>query len=132
MEEGYYPQFEKNHIMFDIDDNIGVVQYQEDILSIRVFFTIDAEAYSLFLETSNSAMLESFMVKPVIMEDMRTIMFSSEIMCDTLRDLRRFFPRAVERIREALIIHRAEMKKAISTQDTSYIYQASASGAPLS
>ncbi len=132
MEEGYSPQFEKSHILFDIDDNIGVVQYQEDILSIRVFFTIDEDAYSLFLETSNSTMLESFMVKPVIMDDMRTIMFSCEILCDNLRDLRKFFPRGIERLREALVIHRAEMKKAISTQDTSYIYPASASGALLS
>ncbi len=132
MEEGYHPQFEKSHILFDIDDNTGVVQYQEDILTIRVFFTIDAEAYSLFLETSNSTMLESFMVKPVVMDDMGTIMFSCEMLCDNLRELRKFFPRGIERLRESLTIHRAEMKKAISTQDTSCIFPASASGALLS
>ncbi len=113
MEEGYYPKYEKTHILFEFDDNIGVVQYQEGILSIRVFFTIDEEAYHLFLEGSNSTMIETFAVKPAITDDMRNIMFSCEIMCDTVRDMRRFFPRGVERIREALVVHKAEMKKAI-------------------
>ncbi len=113
MEQGYYPKYEKTHILFDIDDNIGVVQYQEDILSIRLFFTIDEEAYGLFLEASNSTMTETFAIKPVILDDMKNIMFSCEIMCDNLRDMRRFFPRGIERIREALAAHKAEMKKAI-------------------
>ncbi len=113
MEEGYYPQYEKSHIVFGIDDNIGVVQYQEDILTIRVFFTIEEEAYDLFIEASNSSMIETFAVKPAILDDRKNIMFSCEIMCDTLRDLRRFFPRGVERIRESLVAHKAEMKKAI-------------------
>ncbi len=113
METGYYPQYEKTHILFDIDDNIGVVEYNEDILSIRVFFTIDSEAYSFFLEASNATMAETYAVKPAILNDNKTIMFSCEIICDNLRDLRRFFPRGVERIQEALAIHKDEMKKAI-------------------
>ncbi len=113
MEEGYYPQYEKTHILFGIDDNIGVVQLQEDILSIRVFFTIDAEAYQYFLEASNSTMVETFMVKPAILDDMKNIMFSCEIMCDNLRDLRKYFPRGVARLQEALTVHKAEMKKVI-------------------
>ncbi len=113
MEEGYYPQYEKTHILINIDDNIGVVQYQEDILSIRVFFTIEPEAYNLFLEASNSTMIETFAVKPAIMDDMKNIMFSCEIMCDSLRDLRKFFPRGIEKIRETLTVHKAEMKKII-------------------
>ncbi len=132
MEEGLYPQYEKTHIIFDIDDNIGVVQYEEGILSIRVFFTIEEEVYNLFLEASNSTMIETFAVKPAILDDMKNIMFSCEIMCDTLRDLRRFFPRGIERIREALQAHKIEMKKVISSQDTSYIYQTSKTGALLS
>ncbi len=132
MEEGYYPQYEKTHILFEIDDNTGVVQYQEDILTIRLFFTIDEDAYNLFLEASNATMVETFTVKPVILEDRFNIMFSCEIICDNLRDLRRFFPRGIERIREALEVHKAEMKKAISAQDTSYIYPAIKTGAPLS
>ncbi len=115
MEEGYYPQFEKTHIIFGIDDNIGVVQYQEGILSIRVFFSIEEEAYNLFLHASNSTMIETFAVKPAILDDMKNIMFSCEIMCDTLRDLKRFFPRGVERIREALVAHKNEMKNIIMT-----------------
>ncbi len=113
MEEGYYPKYEKSHILFDIDDNLGVVQYQEDILSIRVFFTIEEEAYELFLKASNSTMVETFAVKPVILDDMQNIMFSCEIICDNLRDLRRFFPRGVDRLREALQVHRIEIKKAV-------------------
>ncbi len=113
MEEGFYPKYEKTHILFSIDDNIGVVQYQERILTVRIFFTTEEEAYNLFLEASNSTMVETFSVKAVILDDRKNIMFSCEIMCDTLRDLKRFFPRAVSRLQEALIVHKAEMKKAI-------------------
>ncbi len=113
MEEGYYPKYEKSHILFGIDDNMGVVEYNEGILSIRLFFTIDEEAYNLFLEASNSTMVETYLVKPAILDDMKNIMFSCEIMCDTIRDLRRFFPRGIDRLKEALQIHQMEMKKAI-------------------
>ncbi len=113
MEEGYYPKYEKTHIIFEFDDNTGVVQYQEGILSIRVFFTIEEEAYGLFLEGSNATMIETLTVKTGILDDMKNIMFSCEIMCDSLRDLKRFFPRGIDRIREALVIHKEEMKKAI-------------------
>ncbi len=119
MEEGYYPQYEKTHILVDIDDNIGVIQYQEGILTIRVFFTIEEEAYNLFLEASNATMIETFAVKPAIIDDMNNLMFSCEIMCDSLRDIRRFFPRGIERIREALTVHKAEMKKAIMNDSLS-------------
>ena len=57
MEGGYYPTFNKTHILFNMEDNIGVVEYEEGILSVRLFFTIEEEAYDLFLEASNSAML---------------------------------------------------------------------------
>ncbi len=113
MEEGYYPKYEKSHILFEIDDNLGVVQYQEDILSIRIFFTIEEEAYELFLKASNSTMVETFAVKPVILDDMHNIMFSCEMICDNLRDLKRFFPRGVDRLRETLQAHRIEIKKAV-------------------
>ncbi len=119
MEEGYYPKYERTHIIFGMDDNIGVVQYQEGILSIRMFFTIEPEAHHLFLEASNSTMVETFAVKPVILDDRKNIMFSCEIMCDNLRDLRRFFPRGADRLKEALTIHKEEMKKAIMTDSLS-------------
>ncbi len=119
MEEGHYPQFEKTHILFGIDDNTGVVEYQEGILLIRVFFTIDEEAYNLFLEASNSTMAETFTVKPAILDDAKTIMFSCEIICDNMHDLRRFFPRGVARLKEALEVHKAEMKKIIMSESLS-------------
>lgn len=113
MENGNYPQYEQGYILFGIDENTGVVEYNEGILSVRLFFTIDEEAYDIFSEASNSTMAETYIVKTIILEDLRTIMFSCEFMCDGLRDLRRFFPRAVNRLKESLEVHKAEMKKAI-------------------
>lgn len=117
MEEGYYPTFEKTHIQFGIDDNIGVVEYEENILSIRLFFSIEEDVYDLFLEASNAAMMETYIVKPVILDDMKNIMFSCEIMCDTLREFRKFFPRGIERLNEALMMHKAEMKKLLLAEE---------------
>ena len=113
MEESYYPVFEQTHIQFVIDDNIAVLEYEEDIVSVRLFFSIDEDAYDLFLEASNSTMLETYAVKPAILDDMTNLMFSCEFMCDNLRDFRRFFPRAVARLKEALNTHKSEMKKLI-------------------
>lgn len=117
MEEGYYPTFEKTHIQFGIDDNIGVVEYEENILSIRLFFSIEEDVYDLFLEASNAAMMETYIVKSVILDDMKNIMFSCEIMCDTLREFRKFFPRGIERLNEALMMHKAEMKKLLLAEE---------------
>ena len=58
-------------------------------------------------------MLETYAVKSAILDDMENIMFSCELMCDNLREFRKFFPRAVARLKEALTIHKAEMKKMI-------------------
>ena len=71
MEGGYRPSYEKNHILFNIEDNIGVVEYEEGILSVRIFFSIEEGASELFLVASNAAMSETFIVKPVILEDMK-------------------------------------------------------------
>ena len=70
MEEGYYPRYEETHILFSLDDNTAVVEYEEGVISIRLFFSIDEEAYGLFLEASNEVMLETYIVKPVILNDM--------------------------------------------------------------
>ena len=110
MEEGYYPTFEKNCIMFSIADNTAVVEYEEGILSIRIFFAIDKESSSLFLKASNGAMLSTFLVRPIIMDERESIMFSCETICDTLTELRKFFPRLLERLIEGLEMHKAEMK----------------------
>lgn len=117
MEDGYYPQLENSHILFNIDDNTAVLEYEENVLSIRIFFTIEKEAYEMFLDASNSSMMETFLVKPVILDDMRNIMFSFETLCDTERDFVRFFSRGLSRLSEAVTIHKAEMKKLILSNE---------------
>ena len=111
MEEGYYPVYEKSHIVFGIDDNLCVVEYEEGILSIRLFFSIDEDDFEFFLEAANGTMLQAYMVKPTVLDDMQNLMFSCEIMCDTVREFRKFFPRGIEMLKEAIRIHRKEMKK---------------------
>ncbi len=113
MEGGYLPAYKQTHIVFGLDDNLGVVEYEEGILSVRVFFSIEEEAYGIFLEASNRSMAECFVVKPVLLDDMKSIMFSFEMMCDNVREFRKFFPRSLELIREALTIHKKEMKHLI-------------------
>ena len=113
MEEGYYPTFEQTHIQFGLDDNIAVVEYEEGVLSVRLFFSIEEEAYEIFLEASNLMMIETFAVKPVILEDMKNIMFSCEMRCDNLREFRKNLPWAIEKLREGLNAHRSQMKKLI-------------------
>ena len=113
MEDGYYPTFEENHIQFNLDGNSAVVTYDEDILGVRLFFMIDEEEYGLFLEASNMTMLETYSVKPAVMDDMSSLMFSCEVMCDNVRDFRRFFNRALERLRNAMRVHKSEMRKLV-------------------
>ena len=119
MEGGYYPTYEKTHILFNIDDNTAVVEYEEGVLSIRLFFSIEEEAYDLFLEASNATMTETFMVKPAILDDMKNIMFSCEILCDTVKEFRKFFPIGVERLTEAVMMHKSEMKRLILAEKVS-------------
>lgn len=113
MEMGYYPEFEQTHIQFCLDDNIVIVEYDEGILRVRLFFSIEEEAYDLFLEASNMTMLETYAVKPAILDDMKNIMFSCEFPCDGVRDFRRFFPRATDLLMDALKVHKAQMKRLI-------------------
>jgi len=113
MEEGYYPTFEKTHIQFGLDDNIAVVEYEEGVASVRLFFSIEEDAYELFLEASNATMVETFAVKPAILDDMKNIMFSCEMLCENLREFRKFLPWAVDRLNEALTVHKAEMKRLV-------------------
>lgn len=113
MEDGYYPVYEKSHILFDIGDNTAVVEYNEGILSIRLFFSIEEDAYDLFLEASNSSMLETFIVKPAILQDMKNLMFSFETICESKRDFRRFFSRGIEYLEESIRAHKSEMRRMI-------------------
>ena len=117
MEEGYYPTYEKTHIIFGIDDNMAVLEYEEGIISMRLFFSIDEDAYDLFLEASNETMFRTFMVKPVLLDDMDTIMFSFEVPCSTVRELRKMLRLGVKHLGKALDIHRMEMKKLILAEE---------------
>ena len=119
MEDGFYPIYEDSHILFNLDDNLAVLEYEDGFLSVRLFFSIDPETCMLFMEVSNSTMLTTDLVKPVIMDDRKNIMFSCETMCDTLKEFRKFFPRAVECIREAVTEHKSEMKRTILSQGLS-------------
>lgn len=111
MEEGYYPTYEKTHLIFNIDENLAVLEYEEGIVSIRLFFSIDPEASEMFLNASNHMMMESFAVKATILEDGTNIMFSCEFICDTLSEFKRFFPKGHKMLQEAVMIHKVEMKR---------------------
>lgn len=117
MENGYNPTFKGNYILFDIEDNTSVLEYDEGILSIRTFFTIDEDGYDIFLEASNLAMINSLVIRPVIMEDMKSIMFSCETICDNLNDFKRFFPKLIEFSKKGLEIHKHEMKELIQATE---------------
>ncbi len=111
MENGYYPTFEDGYILFDIEDNTSVLEYENDVLMLRTYFTIDNEDYEMFLEASNFAMIKSCMIKPVIMEDMNSIMFSCETFCQTMGDFKRFFPLMLEGLRKGMSIHKDQMRE---------------------
>lgn len=113
MEDGFYPTFEKTHIQFGLDDNIAVLEYEDGILAVRLFFSIEEEAYDMFLEASNSMMIYNWCTKAVLLDDMKNIMFSCEIPCDNLREFRKFFPRCLELLREAFRAHKSEMRRMI-------------------
>ena len=113
MEGGYYPTMEATYIQFGLDDNIAVVEYEDGILAVRLFFSIEEDAYDLFLEASNSMMMYNYSVKAAILDDMKNIMFSCEIPCDNVREFKKFFPRCVGMLKEALRSHKSEMRKLI-------------------
>ena len=117
MENGYSPVFEDDYITFTADDNKSVLDFTDNILIIRTFFTIEEDEYDLFLEASNGAMLKSNMLKPVIMEDMTSIMFSCETFCENMSDFKRFFPRLVTFARDGLQIHKNEMRELLQETD---------------
>ena len=116
MEEGYNPDFQHSHIQFNLDGNIAVVDAEDGFVSLRIFFSIEKEDYELFLEASNQTMLKTYAIKPAVMDDMDDIVFSNEFFCDNLHDLKRFFPRAIETMKEALDTHKNEMRKLVMTK----------------
>ncbi len=117
MEGGYYPIYEKTHIVFGLDDNLAIVEYEDGIISVRLFFSIEEDTYPLFLEAANETMKKTFSVKPAVLDDMKNLMFSCEILCDTVLEFRKFFPRCIDMLREALKQHRKEMKMLIIAEE---------------
>lgn len=111
MENGCCPTFEDGYILFDVDDNTSVLEYENGVLTLRTFFTIDKEGYEMFLEASNYAMIKSYMIKPVIMEDMKSIMFSCETFCQTVGDFKRYFPLMIEYLRKGMSVHKDQMRE---------------------
>ena len=71
----------------------------------------------MFLEASNLTMIKTYAIKPAIMEDKENIVFSNEFFCENLRDLSRFFPRAIETMRDALETHKIEMRKLVMAKN---------------
>lgn len=110
MEEGYYPTYEQGHIIFSIDDNIATLDYEDGIMAVRIFFSIEEDTHEIFIEAGNSTMVDSVGVKPIVLDDRKTLMFSSETMCDNMREFKKFLPRSIRNIRDALAVHKEEMK----------------------
>ena len=111
MEEGYYPIYEKTHITFGIENNLATVEYEDGILKIRLFFSVEPESYELYLEAGNEMMMKTSVVRPVILDDLEHLVFSCEILCDNTRDFRRFFPRGIVLLTESLEQHKNETRK---------------------
>ena len=51
------------------------------------------------------------------MEDMKSIMFSCETICDNMNDFKRFFPKLIEFSKKGLEIHKHEMKELIQATE---------------
>ena len=62
---------EENVIWKFTEDGEHYIYYTED----------EVEIYDYFLEVSNTTMAETFIVKPVILDDRKNIMFSFEMLC---------------------------------------------------
>lgn len=110
MEEGYHPYYEKTHIVFELDDNLAVVEYDRNILSVRLFFSIEEDMAQSIINVSNSVMTGSVLVKPAVLDDMKNLMFSCETMCENIRQFKSFFPKTIDILNDALNLHRKEMK----------------------
>lgn len=111
MESGYHPSYETTYLLFLLEDNFASVEYEDGIVSVRVFFSIDEELYDIFVEASNATMMETQCVKTVILEEHEGLMFSVEFPCSNSREFNRFIPTAVGKMKEALSFHKAEMRR---------------------
>ena len=91
MENGYNPSFEYTHIQFECDGNTAVVECEDGFVTVRIFFSIEADEYDLFIEASNLMMTQTYSVKSVVLEDRENIVFSCEFFCDNLKEFKSFF-----------------------------------------
>ena len=117
MEGGYHPYYESSHIIFELNDNLAIVEYEGNILSVRLFFSIEEEMAQSIINVSNIVMVESSLVKPAVLDDMKNLMFSCETMCDTVSEFRKFMPRSIDLLREALDQHKKEMKQLLLNEE---------------
>lgn len=117
MENGYEPRYEDGYILFEIEDNTAVLEYEDGILYVRTFFSIDEDSYDMFLEASNLTMTKTVMIRPVVMEDMKSIMFSCETICDNMNDFKRYLPRLIENSKIGLDTHKNEMREIIRANE---------------
>lgn len=115
MEQGYHPYYENTHIIFELDDNLAVVEYEGSILSVRLFFSIEEDMAQSIINVSNSVMTESVLVKPAVLDDKRNLMFSCETMCENIRQFKSFFPKTIGILKDTLYLHKKEMKIMIMT-----------------
>ena len=111
MEAGYNPSYEYTHIEFDFEGNIALVECENGFASVRIFFSIEPEECDMFVEASNLTMVNTYSVKPVVLDDRENIVFSCEFFCNNIRDFRRFFPRALDCLSEGVSTHKEEMQK---------------------
>jgi hypothetical protein len=115
MEERYYPKYEKTHLLFYIDGNMTLLEYENDILVMRVFFSINEDDFYLFMEVSDTVMLNTHTVKALVTHDRKSIMFCCETMCDNRKSLRKFLPAMISNLKDAMNQHREQMRMQILT-----------------
>ena len=115
MEEGYYPKYEKTQLLFYIDGNMTLLEYENDILVMRVFFSINEDDFNLFMEVSDTVMLNTHTVKALVTHDRKSIMFCCETMCDNRKSLRKFLPAMISNLKDAMNRHREQMRMQILT-----------------
>ena len=116
MEAGYNPSFEITHIEFECDGNTAVVECEDGFVSIRIFFSIEADEYDLFVEAAHLMMAKTYSIKSVVLEDRENLVFCCEYFCDNIRDFKNFLPRAVECLVDGLNVHKSEMRKLLAAR----------------
>lgn len=104
MEDGYYPVYRKTYITFSIGDDTAVLEYNQGILTLKIFFSIDDEYAALLLTAANTIMQSSPTIKSLMDEDGKNIIFSCETFCTSKRDFRKILPAMISMLQEALVL----------------------------